>query len=263
MPEDLTQRVVGDLLNERQKKAGNKSLGSIQLESVAELSDSSVDKISKTLSNTVKEIKVEVPEITLPPIEAPQVTVPPIEIPEIKIPAPEVTVQERPIKDITVSGFSGFAQSIISALKDIKQSLGGNVKPDLSDITVENPLPVVLTHEGKVYKALSKLAGAIGNARENYVHSTIEHGSKGSIGTSAVQVTTTSIKLEKGVIVKAAAGNGGTVYVGNSDVTANSAEATDGFELTAGESITVPVDDVSKVYVIGSGAGQQVFWFVV
>ena len=90
-----------------------------------------------------------------------------------------------------------------------------------------------------------------------------DHGSKGSIGTSAIQITTTSVTTIRGVLIKAAIGNSGTVYVGNSDVTADAVAATDGFELGAGDAVTVEVDNVNKVFVIGSATGQKVFWLTV
>jgi hypothetical protein len=94
------------------------------------------------------------------------------------------------------------------------------------------------------------------------VASTFDHGAKSSVGTSAVQVIAASTPATRGVTVKAADDNSGTVYVGNSDVTANTADGTDGFPLAAGDALTVPVDDANKVYVRGSAAGQKVFWLV-
>jgi len=91
----------------------------------------------------------------------------------------------------------------------------------------------------------------------------LDHGSKSSIGTSAVQLTTSSIKTIKGVIVKAATGNSGTIYIGNSDVTSGTTDATDGFELGAGAGVTVEIDNVNKVYAIGSTTGQKVYWLIV
>jgi hypothetical protein len=90
-----------------------------------------------------------------------------------------------------------------------------------------------------------------------------DHGRKSSIGTSAVQLTTTSMHAPRGVQIKAALANSGTVYVGNSDVTAGAADATDGFPLAPGEALFVPIDDPSKVYVVGTAAGQVVHFLVV
>jgi len=85
-------------------------------------------------------------------------------------------------------------------------------------------------------------------------------GAKSSISTSAVQITATDIKCVFGVLVKAAAANTGIVYVGTSGVTAGSADATDGVELSAGDAVLIEVDNANKVYAIGSAAGQKVFW---
>lgn len=87
------------------------------------------------------------------------------------------------------------------------------------------------------------------------------HGAKSSIGTSAVQMNVTSIPALNGVIIKAANLNTGIVYIGNSlSVTAGTVDATDGFELGAGESIQVSVNNVNSVFLIASGAGQKVYW---
>lgn len=94
---------------------------------------------------------------------------------------------------------------------------------------------------------------------ENY----FDHGAKSSIDTTAAQIVTAKTVCKRGVQVKAAAANTGRVYVGNSDVTNGSADATDGFELSAGQGLFVPTQDASTVYVIGSAAGQKVFWFTV
>ena len=68
--------------------------------------------------------------------------------------------------------------------------------------------------------------------------SNILTGSKSSIGTSAVQLTTTTVKSNQGVQVLADSDNDGTIYVGSSTVTADGADATTGFPLAAGQSIT-------------------------
>lgn len=88
-----------------------------------------------------------------------------------------------------------------------------------------------------------------------------DHGAKSSIGTTAVQLVSASTRVNRGVQVKAAAGNSGKVFVGNADVTNGSADATDGFELSAGQGLFVPTHDASNVWLIGSAADQKVFWF--
>ena len=90
-----------------------------------------------------------------------------------------------------------------------------------------------------------------------------DHGRKSSVGTSAVVLSASSYRVAKGVQIKADAANSSVVYVGNADLTADSADATDGFPLAAGEGLFVPVDDVNKIYLRGGASGQKVFWFAV
>jgi len=92
---------------------------------------------------------------------------------------------------------------------------------------------------------------------------TFTTGAKSSIGTTAVRITTSDTYCAFGVLVKAAAGNTGIVYIGPSDVTAGTADATDGVELSAGDAILIEVDNANKVYVIASAADQKVFWAAV
>lgn len=88
-----------------------------------------------------------------------------------------------------------------------------------------------------------------------------DHQEKTSIGATALQLSATSVPLQVGIEIKAASANStGIVYVGNSDVTAGGTDGTDGFPLAAGERLFVAIDDVSKVWVIGSTTGLAVSW---
>ncbi len=89
-----------------------------------------------------------------------------------------------------------------------------------------------------------------------------DHGRKSGIGVSAVQLVTTPLHAAKGVELIAGSTNSGTVYVGNADVTAGSADATDGFPLAPGARLFLPLDDPSKVYLRGSAPGQAVYYVV-
>jgi hypothetical protein len=79
-----------------------------------------------------------------------------------------------------------------------------------------------------------------------------------TVGTSQVQLTSTSYKAVFGVVLKADNDNTGSVYVGLTGL-----GATTGFRLKAGEGITIEVDDPSKIYVIASAAAQTVHWVAV
>lgn len=93
------------------------------------------------------------------------------------------------------------------------------------------------------------------------VGTTFSTGATSSISTSAVQMTDTSTPCVRGVLVKAADANAGKVFVGaSSEVTNGSADATDGLELGAGQSLFIPIDNANKIYLIGSAASQKVFW---
>ena len=89
-------------------------------------------------------------------------------------------------------------------------------------------------------------------------------GRKSSIGTSAAQLTTSHVHAKRGVQIVADSGNSGSVYVGISTVTADSADATDGVPLAAGESDVVPVIDPTTIYVrAASGSSSKVFFITV
>lgn len=102
-----------------------------------------------------------------------------------------------------------------------------------------------------------------GTITANFVQSSFNTGSKSSIGTSAVQLTASSTVVKIGITIKAANANTGIVYIGNSSITAGTTDATDGFEIAGGESITLEVDNVNKIYAIGSATGQKVYWTAV
>jgi hypothetical protein len=94
-----------------------------------------------------------------------------------------------------------------------------------------------------------------------------QHGAKSSISTSAVQLSASTTTLIYGVVVKAASDNSGLVYVGTSSaVTAGTPDSTSGYELKAGVEIFLPLAMVTRladVYVIGSAAGQKVFFLAI
>lgn len=85
-----------------------------------------------------------------------------------------------------------------------------------------------------------------------------------NIGTSPVQLTTSDVPATRGVQLKAANANGGTLYVGNSNgVTTIATPATAGLELGAGEGELFLVDNANKLWLIGSTTGLAVFVKVV
>lgn len=95
-------------------------------------------------------------------------------------------------------------------------------------------------------------------------NSSMDHGAKSSIGATALQLTATTFACKIGVLVVAKDDNAGNIYVGNSDVTAGSAAATDGSLVEAGRHVVVDIDDPTDLYVIAdSGTGNKVFYLAI
>lgn len=96
--------------------------------------------------------------------------------------------------------------------------------------------------------------------------SIIRHGSKTAIGTTALPLTTLVTWAPewtiKWVYVKASSVNSGIVYIWLAWVTAWGTEATDWYPLTANDWHYFEIDNISLLYVIASGAGNQVFFYV-
>ena len=76
-----------------------------------------------------------------------------------------------------------------------------------------------------------------------------------TVGVAQVQLVAASTPCKKGVLVKALSTNTDKVYVGKTGVTTAT-----GYELTAGETITIEADNANKVYLIAGAAGQKVCW---
>ncbi len=72
-----------------------------------------------------------------------------------------------------------------------------------------------------------------------------------TVGTSQVQLPNNPVFMS--VTVKANNGNSGTVYVGLTGVTTLT-----GFELGAGESVSLPVDNTNRIFVISDAASQTI-----
>jgi len=75
------------------------------------------------------------------------------------------------------------------------------------------------------------------------------------VGTTIVQVVAQPIDIMKGVQLKAASSNAGTIYIGRDTVS-----STTGFPLLAGESVFISVEDVTKIKAIASEASQGLSW---
>lgn len=72
-----------------------------------------------------------------------------------------------------------------------------------------------------------------------------------SVGTSQVQLPSNAITLS--VTLKAMSTNSGKVFVG-----VNGVSASTGFELIAGEALSIAVDNTSRLYAVADAAGQNI-----
>jgi len=86
----------------------------------------------------------------------------------------------------------------------------------------------------------------------------IENGNMQLTAGTALALSSTSIPCQ-GLIVKARAANTATIYVGKSDVTADTTNATGGYPLEPGESVGVPCSNVNTVFIRGT-SGDGVAW---
>jgi hypothetical protein len=88
-------------------------------------------------------------------------------------------------------------------------------------------------------------------------------GSKNDVGGTAEALSADDTILLNGLTLKANLLNtaGHAVWVGDADtVTPGTTEATDGFPLYPGESISLPIDQASRVFVVSSTTAQKVHW---
>jgi len=77
----------------------------------------------------------------------------------------------------------------------------------------------------------------------------------GKVTISGSQQALPNVALKAGVTIKAADGNTGIVWVGDTGVAADS-----GLPLAAGESIFIPIENASKVYLLGDTSGDKLYY---
>jgi len=81
----------------------------------------------------------------------------------------------------------------------------------------------------------------------------------GSVGTTAQKASTLALRAVKGVKIKADLGNTDNVYVGHD----TNVTSSNGYQLDAGEEVTVEIDSLDKVWVIGGAAAQGYSWLAI
>lgn len=85
-------------------------------------------------------------------------------------------------------------------------------------------------------------------------HQFVYYGQQTS-NTSAVPFTATSQVLTNGLIIQALSTNTASIYIGDKSVTTGT-----GFELQAGQATSIAINNVNKMYVIGSNNSDKCCW---
>jgi hypothetical protein len=89
-------------------------------------------------------------------------------------------------------------------------------------------------------------------------------GSKTGIGTSAVPITSQNLNASRGVQILASTSNSVAVYIGPEGVTAGtSSPSTDGYPLSAGEAVVVPVIEPNKIHAITASSTASISFMLV
>ena len=91
----------------------------------------------------------------------------------------------------------------------------------------------------------------------------MDHGALSAIGTTALQLSASSVTAQSGIVVRADLANTEAVYIGNSDVTAGTTDTTDGMPLNAGDVFIFPANNISNVYARSTASSQKVYWFLI
>jgi hypothetical protein len=90
------------------------------------------------------------------------------------------------------------------------------------------------------------------------VSGALDNGNMQLTSASAIAIAASSIPAQW-AIIRARSANTSTIYVGKSDVTADTTNATGGFPLDAGESVAVPCSNLTQIFIIGT-SGDGVAW---
>lgn len=219
-------------------KALTPILMKIAQQSLAPLQELS-DIFKKSISDGMKDLKIETPTVKLPPQEKPivNVTVPPIRVPEPKV---TVNVPETKIPEM---------------------KFPSEMDVNLQGVDFKNPLPVQLRDkDGKPLNLLEGLTqlviggGGGGGGRGvvqlqnsgTYVapYSTVSSGTKTTTSGVAVALGSTAVKK---VEIVARENNTGIVVIGGADVVA-AQETRKGIPLVPFGAATIFVDNLSKIY---------------
>ena len=174
----------------------------------------------------------------------------------------DVTVASLPLPTgAATSAKQDTAQTALDAIKTAVEILDNVVSGSEAQVDIVAALPAGTNAIGKLAANSGVDIGDVDVT--SMVSATFDHGANRDIDATAEQITSTSFACKFGVRLRADPANTGTIYIGNSDVTAGTTDATDGFPLRAGESVFLPVSNANIPYAIGSTTNQIVYWLAV
>lgn len=79
--------------------------------------------------------------------------------------------------------------------------------------------------------------------------------SQAAVSTTAAQIASPALAGRKTISIKALSGNSAPVYIGST----NGVTTATGYELAAGDSIDMEIDNTNSIYVV-AGSAQRVCW---
>jgi hypothetical protein len=180
---------------------------------------------------------------------------------------------------VNVAGFVSFQLTSVSWTSGIA-NISLRASTGISNIMLDNSLPAGTNTIGAVTQATgtnlhtvvdsgtvtANISGSISNTSFASTQSgTWNTGTPSATininqttsAVTATQLTASSIAMTNGVVIQALSTNTASVFIGNSGVT-----LLNGFELTAGSSLTISPSNINLVYVIGANATDKVCWSV-
>ncbi len=135
---------------------------------------------------------------------------------------------------------------------------GDNRTPVLQGLSsTDNTTPIPVAVDPVTGEILTNATATIsGNVAVSTEPSPVNVGQTTS-GTSAVQLSSTSIVPVNGILVQAISTNTASVFIGGSGVTTST-----GFELQAGQAVPFTCNNITDLYVVGSNTTDKVCWNV-
>jgi len=282
MPSDEIEKLTKKLKSKKDKEGELNIFAGSDIGAIVKTLETawSYKKMEARLIEAIKDIKIEpqitvkAPNVYVEPKE-PKVVVNPTPAPEVTVHPPKITLQERPFpKEMVVKGFASFVKAIVTILR-------GQLNVKLGNISKKTPLPVVLTHESKFYKAMLVAAGGGGggrvwikNSKNQVVNPLSQQHTEITTGTAKVVTAGTRVQLAdvdcKRVWIQSSDWNadathcskGGIIVVGGALVAATPVALKQGKLLYATQGDWFFVDNLNRLYIDSLDSGARIFYYV-